>query len=1086
VPTLGIPSIDPARRARIVQRLDQIGPGPKGLYLTLCGLIDASPDWPSLSMLLFHTLRELESGVRAVLREKPLRGSAEPVRETGQEERPATKQTAGTGEVCEACGAVDGVVPGENHKNEISAIGAHLGLDPRVVTQWRNLAGKLQGWAHRHNLELPEGVDEQVLDRVVTLEWILDAALDAFAARYRPVVERIAALVATENPTKAHARRLQTDFPQDPYTQELFYQHAEARWLAPLLSAGAFKKAPGVQDAGDGYIRYPAWPAADYLTRIAIDARHIPEAGESKERAAIRAQVAQIALDLPQSENPRVHLALVAIAATLEPARAARLVDRLVRAFTSPYLLGLDQYAALTGTLADADQGAAARTLLRAMLAVSTPEDSYSPIPRIGDWEFSDLLEHDLAGLTHSMGVDIVDLLLALLAEIPAPRHELSARSRAWLAAVAEGTLAEPASDPRATLAIAARQAAALLSESGVAVTDILDHLPDDGPDIVRRLRLHVLGEHADVVPDLVREALADPWLLHEERVEPEWLRLLHAHAALLTPEQQAAVLTAMDQGPELDADALTEDAIRLKTMRWQWNRYGAAAAILTEPARTAYKQLIERFGPPSFLRRDRVIEAPEPVALVADLSAAESTADLVAAVNAAAPQPGPDQFASPYYLAQQVRSTVDAGASAYSKDAATLADLDEPYLSHAVSGFDAAVRRGEAVEWTGLLALLELLTATPTRPGTVHEAMTLLSTAAERSALPKHAADTAWRIINAASSQPATLDWTTAECAHVLHTQASFARWAHRVGADTQPAAAALASIDLNTAPGPIATALGQELWTLVQIDAPGAAERVRILAPGTPVFSAYLGAGFHWRTAQLLLRTYRLALEKELNQADHENLGRHMLELYWTGLADLASGGLPDTWWRHPHTMPDSAEQLAHMLVGANPGPGARGEAFIAFLDWRLTALTPQSGSAPGKEARRELLSMGAASVRAAPIDQALPRLHRVIEVVGELPSDVPMWNRLVEAMSTNPGEVLELLVEWTKRLSPHSHLPSRREKQLTAIWGTAVAGGDPGQTSLAQEAMNRAAYAGFHRLPNLVDQGLGSDRAEAGPAS
>ena len=85
--------------------------------------------------------------------------------------------------------------------------------------------------------------------------------------------------------------------------------------------------------------------------------------------------------------------------------------------------------------------------------------------------------------------------------------------------------------------------------------------------------------------------------------------------------------------------------------------------------------------------------------------------------------------------------------------------------------------------------------------------------------------------------------------------------------------------------------------------------------------------------------------------------------------------------------------------------------------------------------------------------------------------MPTDLKMWRGLLQASHTEPVAVLDLLHEWSKRLTRTSLAPGRRDEQIEAIWRAGLDSGEPAQVELATHAINRAAAAGFHRYLNLL---------------
>ena len=138
------------RQERIAQRLfAQVGPGPAAFFRDVCSLVAEGSTWRSVTHLVAHLLREVESAMRSVL-------------------EPAD---VGAG----------------SHADKIRAVLTELGIshEDLVAEFWLGLAGKdnpqnLASRAHRYALEAPRPFNDEFLDFVDKVEQVLDAVLWRF------------------------------------------------------------------------------------------------------------------------------------------------------------------------------------------------------------------------------------------------------------------------------------------------------------------------------------------------------------------------------------------------------------------------------------------------------------------------------------------------------------------------------------------------------------------------------------------------------------------------------------------------------------------------------------------------------------------------------------------------------------------------------------------------------------------------------------------------------------------------------------------------------------------------------------------
>lgn len=1056
--------VDGARRARIAERLERIGPGPHANFLTLCELLDEPPK-PASSMLIFHMVRELESAIRAVI----LPAGELPATEEEPESPCCTCE-------CECVTAGSERQSGSGHRAEIMAIAKALSLPTSVVKTWTSIVGKQQSWAHRHSLAAPAPVDREVLERVDRLEAVFDAVLDRFQARFLEMVGRLEVLAAKAEPTNADAVTLYGKFPQDYDTLNHFFEMVRGPgWLRPARKKGYFAQPPAVDEGADGRVWTPRWPASAYLARVA-------------DQDPVTAL--EIAKQIPETGNPQVNLDLVNTAIAIGPARAAVLADRLARAAAAPRLVAPDRYVDLAVMLADGDQAGEALPILRAVLALA-PDDTFGVVPRIGDYEYGDALARAVPPLAAACGVAALQLWREMLADAIAaadPTGAPGGRSRRWLDAVERGQLAGPVTDVRAALAMAIRDTANALVGQGLPVEAAARELIGDA--VLTRVRLNLLTGHGTAALELVEAAVCDPALIREDEVAHEWLRLAHAHAADLGPGQRDAVIAAIEAGPDVEAwerrygvESLA-DREAVLTDLWRRERYGALSGVLTPAAQGTFDALVATYGPPRAVddieSQFEVLPLPPSPVSAGELASAGTAAVLAAEVVAFSPDEG-GWHSNLYAYCAELRSAVAARAGVYSGQAEAFAGLEDPYLTAVVGGFVDAAGAEEVLEWTEVLALLVCLDA-PERIRARMEGMALVNIAVSRNLPPPSVADGIWAVITAGLAE-APAEAPDAEPWHLLaaasiRAATSYAGWQRGLGVDADPAVVqALAAFDPKVVPAPVAIALGECLRQWAHI-APDLAETLAGgIRPGGEAFGGYLNAGFDPVTAALMLPAYQDATDPQALPATgnrHAQLGSHLLTMYLVGMTDLAEGGLVDRFYRHPATDPKICEELARAVVFPSTFVrGPAGDKFNAFFAWRLTALAPKLTSNPDDERRREVLMMSGTLLRTADPETALAGLGRVLELTGELGTDPSLFVELGGAMEQAPAAVMGLLAAWVVRWSPSTWAPRGRAEQLSRILSAALGSADSQVRELAEDTIHRAASAGHLQFRHLLQQ-------------
>src|SRR4051794_10926526 len=94
--------------------------------------------------------------------------------------------------------------------------------------------------------------------------------------------------------------------------EHFFHQLTSPSWIKPLWEAGLFRNPPGPEPEGE-YIGFPIWAESRYLARMACEA---PET------------VMEVMLQIPDTENVRVHEDMAEAAAAMPAKLAARLVPK--------------------------------------------------------------------------------------------------------------------------------------------------------------------------------------------------------------------------------------------------------------------------------------------------------------------------------------------------------------------------------------------------------------------------------------------------------------------------------------------------------------------------------------------------------------------------------------------------------------------------------------------------------------------------------------------------------------------------------------------------------------------------------------
>jgi hypothetical protein len=271
---------------------------------------------------------------------------------------------------------------------------------------------------------------------------------------------------------------------------------------------------PPILDESKGTVAFQMWPESRYLARMADLAP---------------ATVLDILLQIPDTENIRIHNDLADAALAMPAEIAARILPKATKWIKSPYqLLMPEKLGALISHLVKGGQPGPALDLAKALLAIrpdprlnkkAIDENSLlfpAPQPLFDLWHYEQIVQKNVPDLVTAVGEPALAFLCDLLDEA----ENLSRRgneepkpedySNIWRRSLDRGQSTDH--DVRGILVSAVRDAAEQLGRLNPAkVTGIVRDLEMRSWHVFRRMALHVLRLFGDASPDLVAERLTKP-----------------------------------------------------------------------------------------------------------------------------------------------------------------------------------------------------------------------------------------------------------------------------------------------------------------------------------------------------------------------------------------------------------------------------------------------------------------------------------------------------------------------------------------------------------------------------------------------
>ncbi|MEX0991887.1 MAG: hypothetical protein WD004_06410 [Actinomycetota bacterium] len=220
-------------------------------------------------------------------------------------------------------------------------------------------------------------------------------------------------------------RQIRDTITRGDEAQYFFQQLKSPDWLAPLKRAGFFDALPPLEELPEGYVRFPTWPAAGYLERMAQLAP---------------GEVAEIILNLGLTKNARAIAGVVEVALALPPDRAGRVapmasvwLEQSAQLYVPDALGKLMAYLAKAGEIRGARQVAEALLFLERSPDIQIGDGLTMPAHarvRFAKHDLAEILETSFADLARADPIPTVQLLatkLALAIRLPREKELRSA-----------------------------------------------------------------------------------------------------------------------------------------------------------------------------------------------------------------------------------------------------------------------------------------------------------------------------------------------------------------------------------------------------------------------------------------------------------------------------------------------------------------------------------------------------------------------------------------------------------------------------------------------------------------------------------
>jgi len=522
-------------------------------------------------------------------------------------------------------------------------------------------------------------------------------------------------------------------FEKSSANYEYFFKTLSSpKWIQPLFEAGYFKEPPGPQKEGQ-YIRFPVWPESRYLLRMA------PEAPD---------EVLDFVLQIPETNNVRIHEDLAEIACAVPAERASRWAKREARWVRSqPYLyIGLPSTLGdLIGHLARGGQVEVALDLAKAVLRILPDpragmeeyqeQQLWSPQPqaRCDVWQYQEILKTHMPDLVKAAGLRALTFLCSLLKY--AVRFSLRARdgkgpqdySYVWRPAIEEHEQ-NRGDDLRNSLVSAARDAAETLMDThGKEVLATIERGPFK---VFDRIGLHLRRMCPDVDPEGTNGLFTDGRAFEDVALRHEFHRLLEKGFEKLSDDAQQTYLDWAAEGfdaerwiafrVEQNGGQPTEEQVQRRKRHWQYEKLQPVRTYLTGQWSHLFESLEAEWGKPDHpgfpVYMSTVWSGPTSPRSVEELSKMDID-ELIKFLHSWEQK---DDLRAPSYegLGRTVTALVSSESARYAAQARRFKDLDPTYVLGFIRGLREALR-DNSLSWRPVLDLCKWVVEQPRKiPG--------------------------------------------------------------------------------------------------------------------------------------------------------------------------------------------------------------------------------------------------------------------------------------------------------------------------------------------------------------------------------
>ena len=382
-------------------------------------------------------------------------------------------------------------------------------------------------------------------------------------------------------------------------------------WIQPLVKRGIFQSPPKIRYFDDGYVQFPRWPELQYLKNVSCD---VPD------------QVVNLVLGLPKVDNPSVYDDIMEIALQLHGEESKKLMPKILESLELEPPLKSNQYVKLLSHWAKENQvepALALSKILVAFLPDSQERDKrkrrrenqqdldaiatmvaatqLEPSPRIGSWEYGEILSKCIRVLAEKEPYKVAILLIDTTADMICLRthqDDLAKNidfSDAWCERLfdTESDHADPENALIYTLTAACETVYQISPDAVVALDTELRY---QKWRVFKRLRQHLYAQYpSQQTKPWIQELILAREDYHRWEHPFEFQQMIrsaceHFGTELLTEEELKHIFDCIRRGPS--KDNLTENKFRQLQRRFHRKQLMPFAPVLSGEYKTYFQQL--------------------------------------------------------------------------------------------------------------------------------------------------------------------------------------------------------------------------------------------------------------------------------------------------------------------------------------------------------------------------------------------------------------------------------------------------------------------------------------------------------------